>query len=199
MKQNLLGILSIVRLLNQFRLVERSVRVNNAERFENDVEHSYNLAFLAWYIIADNKLDLDRDLVLKYALIHDLVEVYAGDTYLFTTNEEERSTKVQREKDAALRLEKEIPEFAELHKLIERYESREDKESRFVYALDKIQPILNIYTDGGRTWREKGVTIDMLVEHKKEKVAVSPEIEIYFNDLIALLREREGELFKGKE
>lgn len=194
MKQNLSGILNIVRLLNQFRLVERSMRVNNAERFENDVEHSYSLAFLAWYIIADTKLDLDRDLVLKYSLIHDLVEVYAGDTY-FAAGEEERGTKVQREKDAALRLEKEIPEFAELHELIEQYEAREDKESRFVYALDKIQPMLNIYTDGGRTWKEKGVTIDMLVEHKKEKVAVSPEIEVYFNDLIAILREEEKMLF----
>ena len=195
MKQNLLGILSIVRLLNQFRLVERSVRVNNAERFENDVEHSYNLAFLAWYIIADNKLDLDRDLVLKYSLIHDLVEVYAGDTYLFTTNEEERSTKVQRETDAALRLKQEIPEFAELHELIKRYEEREDKESRFVYALDKIQPMLNIYTDNGRTRKETAVTVDMLIEYKKEKVAISPEIEIYFNELIELLRDEEERLF----
>ena len=195
MKQNLGGILNIVRLLNQFRLVERSVRVNNAERFENDVEHSYNLAFLAWYIIADNKLDLDRDLVLKYSLIHDLVEVYAGDTYLFTTNEEERSTKVQRETDAALRLKQEIPEFAELHELIKQYEERADKESRFVYALDKIQPMLNIYTDNGRTWKEKGVTVDMLIEYKKEKVAISPEIEIYFNELIELLRDEEERLF----
>ena len=56
------------------------------------------------------------------------------------------------------------------NELIEQYEAREDKESRFVYALDKIQPMLNIYTDGGRTWKEKGVTIDMLVEYKKEKV-----------------------------
>ena len=199
MKQNLVGILNIVGLLNKFRLVERTVRVNGADRLENDVEHSYNLALLAWYIIADNKLELDTDLVLKYALIHDLVEVYAGDTYLFTTNEEERSTKVQREKDAALRLEKEIPEFAELHQLIERYETRGDKESRFVYALDKVQPMLNIYTDNGRTWKEKGVTIDMLIKHKKEKVALSPDIEIYFNDLIEMLRENEGELFKGGE
>jgi len=199
MKQNLGGILNIVRLLNQFRLVERSVRVNNAERFENDVEHSYNLAFLAWYIIADNKLDLDRDLVLKYSLIHDLVEVYAGDTYLFTTNEEERSTKVQRETDAALRLKQEIPEFAELHELIKRYEEREDKESRFVYALDKIQPMLNIYTDNGRTWKEKGVTVDMLIEYKKEKVAISPEIEMYFNELIELLRDEEERLFGSRK
>lgn len=195
MKQDLARILNTVRLLNKFRLVERTVRVNGADRLENDVEHSYNLALLAWYIATDNKLALDRDLILKYALIHDLVEVYAGDTYLFTTNKEERNTKVQREKDAALRLKEEMPEFTELHELIEGYEAREDKESRFVYALDKIQPMLNIYTDDGRTWKEMGVTIDMLVEYKKEKVAVSPEIEVYFNDLIALLREDEERLF----
>lgn len=196
MNQGLGGMLNIVRLLNQFRLIERVVRVNGGERFENDVEHSYNLAFLAWYVVVNNELDLNKDLVVRYALIHDLVEVYAGDTYLFTTNNKERESKVQREKDAAVQLKMNVPEFKDLHELIERYEAKEDRESRFVYALDKIQPMLHIYTDDGRTWKEKGVTIDMLIEHKKEKVAVSPEIEEYFNELITLLKEEEGRLFK---
>ncbi len=127
--------------------------------------------------------------------MHDFVEVYAGDTYIYSTNQEELDSKEEREKKAAERLQKELPEFKDLHKLINIYEKRGDEESRFVYALDKIQPVLNIYTDGGRTWKEKGITIKMLVDHKKDKVALSPEIASCFEELVALLKKEEKQLF----
>lgn len=192
---NLPKILGFVGLLNKFRQVRRAIRVNSEERLENDVEHSYHLGMLAWYIADSHHLELDKDLVLKYALVHDFVEVHAGDTYVFTTNVKERDSKEGREKEAALQLQKEFSEFHDLHELITRYEKREDKESRFVYALDKIQPVLNIYLDGGRTWKEKGVTIQMLVDFKKEKVACSPEVQLCFDELIGLLRKDEVKLF----
>jgi len=192
---DLTKIIDFVRLLDKFRKVERMIRVDGEDRYENDVEHSYNLAMLAWYIIENHDLDLDRDKVIKYALVHDLVEVYAGDTYVYTKNQDELDSKEDREKEAADRLKKEIPEFKDLHKLIDSYEKLEDKESRFVSALDKIQPVLNIYNDGGRTWREEEITIQMLIDRKKDKVAISPEIQACFEDIIILLRKEERDLF----
>jgi len=188
-------IIDFVRLLDKFRKVERMLHVNGGDRYENDVEHSYNLAMLAWYIIENHNLNLNRDKVLKYALVHDFVEIYAGDTYIYSTNKNELDSKEDREKKAAERLQKELPEFKDLHELIKIYEKRGDEESRFVYALDKIQPVLNIYTDGGRTWKEKGITIEMLISHKKDKVALSPEIASCFEDLITLLKKEEKQLF----
>jgi len=188
-------ILDFVHLLDKFRKVERMLYVQGEDRHENDVEHSYNLAMLAWYITESHDLDLDKDKVLKYALVHDFVEVYAGDTYIYSTNKDELNSKVDREKKAAERLQKELPEFKGLHKLISIYEKKGDKESRFIYALDKIQPVLNIYTDGGRIWKEKEITIEMLVEHKKDKVALSPEIASCFEELITLLKKEEKQLF----
>ena len=188
-------ILGFVRLLNAFRQVRRTIRVNSEERLENDVEHSYYLGMLAWYIATSHNLPLDKDLVLKYALVHDIVEVYAGDTYVFTTDAKKRDSKEAREKEAILQLQKEFPEFLDLHELIAGYEKREDNESRFVYALDKIQPVLNIYLDNGRTWKEKGVTIQMLVDFNKEKVALSPEVHSCFDELIGLLKKDEAKLF----
>ena len=188
-------ILGFVRLLNAFRQVRRTVRVNSEERLENDVEHSYYLGMLAWYIATSHNLPLDKDLVLKYALVHDIVEVYAGDTYVFTTDAKKRDSKEAREKEAILQLQKEFPEFLDLHELIAGYEKREDDESHFVYALDKIQPVLNIYLDNGRTWKEKGVTIQMLVDFNKEKVALSPEVHSCFDELIGLLKKDEAKLF----
>jgi putative hydrolase of HD superfamily len=191
-------ILDFVRLLDKFRKVERALHVTGEDRFENDVEHSYHLAMLAWYIIESHNLNLDRDKVLKYALIHDFVEVHAGDTYIYSTDKDELDSKEAREAEAATKLKEEFPEFNDLHDLIDKYEKRNDKESRFIYALDKIQPVLNIYTDGGRTWKEKGITVEMLIDHKKDKVAISPEIELCFEDLVALLKKEEASLFLKK-
>ena len=70
-------ILGFTRLLNKFRQVRRTIRVNSEERLENDVEHSYYLGMLAWYIADSHNLSLDKDLVLKYALVHD-VELAEG-------------------------------------------------------------------------------------------------------------------------
>lgn len=190
-------IIKFVRLLNKFRGVKRAVWVNNEDRLENDVEHSYQLGMLAWYISNLKKSNLDIDLLLKYALVHDFVEIYAGDTDLFSKNKKHKENKPKREKRASLLLKKNFPDFKVLHRLIERYEKRKDKESRFIYALDKIQPLLNIYTDGGRTWKNKGITLKMLIDHKKDKVALSAEIKKYFNELINLLKKEEKRLFRN--
>ncbi len=193
--QNLKSLLSFARILGELQAVERVIRVKGVERFENDVEHSYDLAMLAWYILDTEKLPLDRDRVFRYALAHDLVEVYAGDTYIFSEDRELLASKSERERRAAERLLAEFPEVPEMHEAICGYVKKEDAESRFVYALDKIEPVLKVYLDGGRTWREKDVTIKMLYEKKKDKVALSPEIQPYFDELMTLLRKEEKELF----
>lgn len=187
------------RMLNAFRLVERVTYVNGTDRMENDTEHSYNLAMLAWYIVDAESLDLDRNLVIRYALAHDLAEVYAGDTYIYSSDAKHLASKVERERAALERLSGEFPDFPDLHELTHRYELREDRESRFVYALDKIQPVLHAVIDDGRIWKEKGITIAMLHEYKKEKVALSPEIQPYFDELITFLKENERRLFDKEE
>ncbi len=193
--KSLESLLSFTKIITELQTVERVIRVRNSERWENDVEHSYSLAMLAWYILDTEKLSLDRDRVFRYALAHDLVEIYAGDTYLYSEDKELLASKPERERLAAERLRAEFPEVPEMHAAISGYVTKEDAESRFVYALDKIEPILKIYLDGGETWQKKGVTLDMLYASKKDKVALSPEIQPYFDELMALLRKEEKELF----
>jgi putative hydrolase of HD superfamily len=191
-------LLQFTEILNELRLVERVVRVNGSERWENDVEHSYHLAMLAWYICESENLPLDREKVFHYALAHDLVEVYAGDTYLYTEDTALLESKVDREREAAERLQKEFPELPELHAAIKGYVTKEDSESRFVYALDKIEPVLKMYLDNGRTWKEKGISFERMYESKKDKVALSPEIKKYFDEFIEILQANEEKLFGKK-
>ncbi len=178
------SILKFVKLTNDFQAVARRVLVRNEDRYENDVEHSYQLALLSWYLIDSQKLELDSTLAAKYALLHDLVEVYAGDTYIYEKDKSFLNSKGDREAKTATQLQREFEEFPELHRLIHNYEQRLDGESKFVYALDN-----------GRTWQKEGVTLQMLIDQKTSKVKTSPEVESYFDDLVILIRSKEQELF----
>ena len=195
MLQKLLG---FAKILNEFQRVERMIRVRGADRWENDVEHSYDLAMLSWYILTTTETALDRDRVIRYALIHDFLEVYAGDTYNFSTDAAHVASKHEREAAAIIKLRETVSEFTELHEAIDAYEKRNDAESRFVYALDKIDPIIQTYLDDGRIWKEKNITLEMVYENKKDKVALSPEIKAYFDEMMVLLRKEERTLFPEK-
>ena len=192
-------ILKFTGMLDAFRLVERVIYVNGADRMENDSEHSYNLAMLAWYIADAEALDMDRDLILRYALVHDIAEVYAGDTYIYSTDASLLESKGERERAALDRIAREFPDFPDLVALAHRYERREDRESRFIYALDKVQPVLHILLDNRAIWKEKGITLERLLESKRDKIALSPEIEPYFDELVSLLTQEEGRLFVEKK
>ena len=196
---NIDHLLKFTVLLDQFRQVRRAILVNGENRQENDAEHSFALAMFAWYVAEKDKLPLDTNKVLKYALAHDIVEVYAGDTYFYSKDEAHVKSKIEREKNAAERLLQEFPEFRELHQMIEQYGMKKDMESKFVYALDKIQPLLHIYLDDGRTWKTDGVTLGMLVEAKEDKIKVSPEVEKYWNEIKDLLKREEKKLFPSLE
>ena len=191
------NILTFAKLLNKFRNVERMILIKGSDRKENDSEHSYSLAMLAWYVTTTYNLPFDKEKILKYALVHDLVEVYAGDTYAYTEDKALLDSKEQREKEAAERLKKEFPEFEELHKLIHEYEKKSDEESKFIYALDKIEPMLYIYLDNGRLWKKRNITLRMIIEHKTEKISVSPTIKKIYNELLKLLEKDKNILFNS--
>lgn len=182
-------LLRFIELTKKFREVKRMIRFKD-DTLESDPEHSFQLAVTAWYIVEANKLDLDLGLIFKYALAHDLVEVYAGDTPSSVHREYEsaRETKKAREEEAAERIKEEFPEFSGLHSIIHAYERREDEESKFVYALDKLMPALNIYLDDGYSWKVNDVRIEDVIEYKKDQIAESPEIKKYFDMLVPLLQ-----------
>lgn len=186
--------IELVRLLNKFRQIERVLRVPGEDRWENDTEHSFNLALMAWYLVSAQKLPFDTEKVIRYALVHDLVEVHAGDTY-FYADEKLKATKKEREEKAAAILREDFGDFPELHEAIASYEARVDEESKFVYALDKIQPTIQIYLDGGRTWKEKGIRLQDMIAGKTPKVEGSPEVKKMFEELVEILKDKETELF----
>lgn len=188
------GIIKFIKLISEFQAVERALWLKGREHRENDVEHSYQLALVAWYAISVYKLPLDVDKVIRYSLLHDLVEVYAGDTDAFDADPKQHETKAEREHQALIKLKAEFSEFTEMLEIIEHYEERHDEESKFVYALDKIIAPINIYLDGGRTWKKRGLGFDDLLNNKIPKVAAHPEVAKYFEQLTQIL-EKERHIF----
>jgi len=185
-------LLDFCNLLMDFQGVERAILLPDESRHENDAEHSYSLAMMAWYIVHRGKLPLDSNKVIKYALAHDLVEVYAGDSYIY--DPEMVADKADREHAALELLQRNFPDFEEMLDLVAAYEAREDDEARFVYALDKILPVLIIYLGKGKTWQKRAITPDMLANHKDEKVKLSPPVAELWEEIKQRLA-AEPELF----
>jgi putative hydrolase of HD superfamily len=126
-----------------FAKVNRFVRYDDGIRNESDTDHAYMLSLISCSL-ADTfyKDNLDIGLVSQFALVHDLVEVYAGDTNTFVNiSEESKKEKTEREKMSFQKIKDEFGlEFPYIHKMIERYESQDTKEARFIKLVDKIIP-----------------------------------------------------------
>ncbi|HUC89762.1 MAG TPA: HD domain-containing protein [Patescibacteria group bacterium] len=197
-KPDIHRLLDLQLFMLQFRDIERVVYMpHKTEQRENDVEHSYSLAMMAWFL-AQYFPNLNKDRLIRYAMVHDLVEVHAGDTYVFA-QDESISTKAERERAALEQIKKDWPDFPELTQEIETYEAKKDEESKFIYALDKIMPIMLNYLGKGHGWHKHQVTIEVLHQNKKDKVSVSPAINDYYNQLYALLRQNPGFFPSAKE
>lgn len=181
-KPDILRVIEFQQLLLKFRDIHRMVYLpHQGNQQENDVEHSYMLAMTAWYL-AKYFPKLDRDQVIRLALVHDLVEIHAGDTFAYA-DKASLTSKALRERQALKQLKKDLPDFAEAIKDIEKYEGGKSEEAKFVYALDKIMPAIMNYLDGGRVWQENNISLDRLHEEKMKKIPVSADVLDYYQQL----------------
>jgi len=165
--------------------VDRQTMLTRPVRRENSAEHSWHLAVMALVLgdYAPPGTDLSR--VTAMVVVHDLVEVDAGDLFVYASAEDQARQEAA-ERAAADRIFGLLPpdQAASARELWDEFEERRTPEARFARALDRLQPMLaNIQADGG-TWREHGITADQVLA----KVALieegSPELGRYARDLI---------------
>jgi putative hydrolase of HD superfamily len=151
--------LGFLREADKLKNILRHSRLTFADRRENDAEHSWHLALAVMILseYADPGLDVLR--TLEMVLIHDLVEIDAGDTIAYADSAA-KAAQAKRERAAAERLFGLLPadQGTRLRALFEEFEARRTREARFARALDRVQPILHNVHSGGVTWRENGIT-----------------------------------------
>jgi putative hydrolase of HD superfamily len=186
-------VIDLQKLLLTFNNLERTLLlpsvVGKKDRNETDTEHSYSLAMVAWYL-SQNISHLDSNKCIRYALIHDLSELYSGDTFAYDKDATAHATKAARERQGAAKLKQEWPDFPDLAGFLEGYEVREDAESQFVYALDKLMPMVVNLLSEGKSYRLHGVKLDDVKQAKAKKVAASPEINNLYEELITLFESK---------
>jgi putative hydrolase of HD superfamily len=158
--------------IDKLKTILRQTRLANNERYENSAEHSWHFAMLALVLheYANEPIDLLH--VLKMALVHDIVEIDAGDTFFFDSSG--NGTKASREKQAADRLFGLLPadQQAELRALWEEFEARTTAEAKFAAALDRLIPtLLNYENKEQSSWQKHNVHYDTViarVQHMRE-------------------------------
>lgn len=147
--------------------VLRQTHLSGGGRRENDAEHAWHMAVMAWLLreYADEPVDLGR--VMLLCLIHDVVEIEAGDTYAY--DEAGRRTQRAREEAAKEKLFSILPEdqYRELSDLFEEFEAGQTPEARFARAMDNFQPLLLNDSNDGGDWKEHGVTAQQVYARQK--------------------------------
>ncbi len=171
--------------LDKLKHVLRQTWLMDASRRENDAEHSWHLGVMAMVLAehaAEPGLDISR--VVRMVLIHDIVEIDAGDTFAY--DEVGALDKAEREETAARRLFGLLPqEQAETFRdLWREFEARETAEARFAASLDRLQPILHNYYTQGKAWRQHGITADQVIARNRHIEEGAPRLWEYVRRLI---------------
>lgn len=151
------------REIDKEKFIGRQTYLTGAERKENDAEHAWHMAVMAILLSEYANEDIDVLRTVTMILIHDIVEIDAGDTYAY--DEEGKATQREREQMAADRLFGMLPEDqgVRFRELWDEFEAAVTPEARFARAMDNIQPLmLNAATDG-KAWREHGVHLEQVL------------------------------------
>jgi 5'-deoxynucleotidase YfbR-like HD superfamily hydrolase len=163
-------------------------------RYENDAEHSFSLSLIGSALA--KKIGLNPGKVALYATYHDLLEIYSGDTSLWDKKGYE--TKIQREKDAIVRIKKDFNDFSLILKNIHNYESFADEEACFTYALDKLLPLIINIQDQCNFYHLNKITYEMhmaKVTEVRPKVSKHSEVLKWYDEAVEYARKNKEQIF----
>lgn len=165
--------------IDKVKNVFRQTHLSENGRNENDAEHSWHMAVMAYLLKEYSNEEIDIAKVMLMCLIHDIVEIDAGDTYAYDAIG--RKTQKARENAAKERIFSILPEEQkrELIALFDEFEECETAEARFAHAMDNIQPLLLNNSNNGSDWRGHNVTAAQIYErHSKTKSGSQKLFEI---------------------
>lgn len=176
--------LDFVLEIDKLKQVYRQNSLLDGSRRENDAEHSWHIAVMAIVLreYASEPVDLEK--VLKMLLVHDVVEIDAGDTFCY--DEQAGLDKRAREMKAAARLYSLLPKELgeELEGLWLEFEEQKTAEARFAACLDRFQPFLHNYHLGGGTWRSHPVTSEQVRKRMGQVGTICPQLGEYVQQLL---------------
>ena len=162
----------------------RQTHLTNDGRQENDAEHAWHIAIIIYLLKEYANAEFDLAKAMMMALIHDIVEIDAGDTFAY--DEAAVSTQAEREAKAAERIFGILPadQKAELKALFEEFEACETPEARIARVMDNLQPMMLNDSNGGKDWAEKQVTKSQIYKRCRNTPAGSETLWDYIKDMV---------------
>ncbi len=154
----------------------RQTHLSGHGRNENDAEHAWHMAIMAYLLREYSNEPVDIGKVMLMCLIHDIVEIDAGDTYAY--DEENKKTQAAREEAAKKRIFGMLPEdqATELMALFEEFEAYETPEAKFARAMDNLQPLILNNSNGGEDWKNHKVTATQIYGRQGKTVLGSKKL-----------------------
>lgn len=164
---HLLSQIEFIKEIDKLKYIQRRTKLINSDRNENDAEHSWHLAIMAVVLAEHANEPVDILKVVKMLLIHDLVEIDAGDTFIYDTQKDHTNT--DEERLAAQRIFGMLPkdQAEELIGIWEEFEAGNSAESKFARAMDRLEPLLQNSSNQGGTWKEFDVPYSKVYNKKK--------------------------------
>ena len=183
-KDNLLRQINFIKEIDKVKYIQRKTKLFNSDRHENDAEHSWHLAMMTIVLAEHSDTPIDIFKVLKMVLIHDIVEIDAGDTFIYDTTKSHSNT--DEERIAANRIFGLLPkeQADEFIAVWEEFESGQTNEAKFAKSMDRFEPLLQNTSNNGGTWAEFDVDYAKVYEKKKAIKDGSSAIWQYAENLI---------------
>ncbi len=168
LSDRLLKQIEFIKEIDKIKYIQRKTKLFHSDRPENDAEHSWHLALMAIVLLEHANESVDLLKVVKMVLIHDIVEIDAGDTFIYDT--EKNHTNTDAERLAAQRIFGILPEeqAEDLIAIWEEFEAGQTQEAQFARAMDRLEPLLQNSSNNGGTWNEPGVNYQKV--HAKKSV-----------------------------
>ncbi|PJJ06958.1 putative hydrolase of HD superfamily [Flavobacterium sp. 1] len=181
---NLLKQVSFIKEIDKLKYVQRKTKLFNSDRHENDAEHSWHLAMMTIALAEHSDKLIDVLKVLKMVLIHDIVEIDAGDIFLYDTSKSHTNT--DEELIAAKRIFGLLPteQAEEFIAIWEEFEDGITDEAKFAKSMDRFEPLLQNTSNNGGTWAEYNVPYQKVYDKKKVIKDGSETIWNYAENLI---------------
>ncbi|UUC44723.1 HD domain-containing protein [Flavobacterium cerinum] len=180
----LLKQIDFIKEIDKIKYIQRKTKLFNSDRRENDAEHSWHLAMMAIVLSGHSNEPVDLLKVIKMVLIHDIVEIDAGDTFIYDT--QKNHTNTDEERLAANRIFGILPkeQAEELIAIWEEFELGETAEAKFAKSMDRLEPLLQNSSNNGGTWKEPGVTYKKVFAKKRTIKEGAESIWPYAESLI---------------
>ncbi|WP_415327649.1 HD domain-containing protein [Chryseobacterium sp. MMS23-Vi53] len=182
--ENLLKQITFIKEIDKLKYIQRRTKLFNSDRHENDAEHSWHLAMMTLILAEHSDKLIDVLKVVKMVLIHDLVEIDAGDTFIYDTTKNHTNT--EEELLAAKRIFGLLPE-SQAQEFIAVWEEFEDgitDEAKFARTMDRFEPLLQNTSNNGGTWAEFDVDYQTVYNKKKAIANGSSSIWKYAENLL---------------